>query len=109
MTPEQEADLFTALGRIENKIDNCVETLTTHTLQDADNFTKLETQIEDIRTRQIREVENKIEALNILAAQKKGADEEAAKHASSAGGKMGGVVSLVVSAVVAGLNAYFSR
>jgi hypothetical protein len=108
MTPEQEQVLFTALGRIEQKLDNCVSTLSSHTVQDSENFLKLEEQMNDIRDRQIREVENKIEAINLLAAEKKGADEALAKAAASSGGKMGGFVATVVSIVIAGFSAYFN-
>lgn len=107
MSPEQEFVLFESLGRIENKIDNCVNTLSTHTVQDGVNFQKLEAQIDDVRDRQIKDVENKITALNLVAAEKKGADEALAKVASSSGGKAGAAVSLVVTGVVTALMAYF--
>ena len=108
MSPEQEQILFTTLGRIEQKITNCVETLSAHTLQDADNFSKLEEQMNDIRDRQIREVESKIDALNLVAAEKKGADDALARVAASSGGKMGGFVATVISIVIAGVSAYFT-
>jgi len=109
MSPEQEQVLFTALGRIEEKIDNCVTALSVHTVQDADNFLKLENQMNDIRDRQIKEVESKIEALNLIAAKKEGEDAAMARIASTSGGKMGGFVATVISIIVAGASAYFGK
>ena len=109
MDAQQEHELFTALGRIEQKIDSCVNALAVHTVQDSDNFQKLEAQIDDIRDRQIREVESKITALNLVAAEKKGADEALSKVASSSGGKAGAILGTIVSAVVAGLVSYFGK
>lgn len=92
MTPEQESDLFTALGRIENKLDNCVTTLASHTVQDSVNFAKIDADLEDLK---------------LERAHRKGVEEEAAKHATLAGGKAGAAVSLVITGVVTALMTYF--
>ena len=94
MTPDQELDLFQSLGRIEAKMENFNNALLDHTAQDAVNFQK---------------IENDLEALKLSKAKAEGIAEEAAKHASSAGGKMGGFVATVISVVVAGVSAYFGK
>lgn len=94
MTPEQEMDLFQSLGRIEAKMENFNHALLDHTAQDAVNFQKIE---EDL------------DVLKLDKAKASGIAEEAAKHASSAGGKMGGFVATIVSIVVAGVSAYFGK
>ena len=109
MTSDQEQVLFTTLGRIEEKLDNCVETLSSHTLQDSDNFLRLEQQMNDIRNRQIREIEGRINALHLLAAKKEGEDIAIAKLASTSGGKMGGIVASVISVIISAVVAYFNK
>ena len=109
MTPEQESELFTTLGRLEQKMDGLADTLLTHTEQDAANFLKMEAQLDDVRNRQIREVEGKIAALNLVAAEKKGADEAMAKVASTSGGTWGAFTGGFISIVVAAAAAYFGR
>ena len=109
MTPEQESELFTALGRIEQKINSCVETLVTHTEQDSHNFLKLEAQIDDVRNRQIREVEGKIAALNLVAAKKEGEDVAMERIAGQSGGKWGAALGTVVSIVIGAAAAYFGK
>ena len=109
MNPEQESELFTTLGRLEQKMDGLAATLLVHTEQDATNFLKLESQIDDVRNRQIRDVEGKIAALNLVAAEKKGADEAMAKVASSSGATWGAFTGGFISFVVAAAAAYFGR
>lgn len=94
MNPEQEADLFQSLGRIEAKLENFNQALIDHTASDAVNFTKIEADLEVIK---------------LSKAKADGIAEEAAKHAASAGGKMGGFVATIVSVVVAGVSAYFGK
>ena len=94
MTPEQEAELFTTLGRMEAKMDSFNATLTAHTLNDSANFEKMET---DLNT------------LLLNKAKAEGVAEEAAKHASSVGATWGGFTGGFVSIVIAAVAAYFGK
>ena len=109
MDVNREIELFQSLARIEAQLNNCVDALVVHTDLDATNFLKLETQLNDVRDRQIREVEAKIEAINLVAAKKAGEDEALASLASARGAKVGGAVATVISTLIAGVSAYFSR
>jgi len=99
MTPEKEiqlcedvAKIMTKLEGIDSKMDGFNTLLDTHTANDSLNFQKMEG---DLKT------------LLLDKAKASGAAEEAAKHASSAGGKMGGFVATVISLIIGGLSAYF--
>lgn len=94
MTPEQESDLFKTLGRLEAKIDNFNATLAAHTDNDSVNFASMESDLQIIK---------------LARAKEEGVSEELARHASSAGGKMGGFVATVVSLIVAGVTTYFGN
>lgn len=94
MTPEQEMDLFQSLGRIEAKMENFNHALLDHTDNDTVNFTKIEADLE---------------ALKLSKAKAEGVAEEAAKHAASAGGKMGAFFGGGISILVSALGAYFGK
>jgi len=94
MNPEQEADLFLALGRIEAKMENFNSNLVDHTENDSVNFSKMESDLE---------------ILKLSKAKSEGVAEEAAKHAASAGGKMGALFGGGLSILVAAFSAYFGK
>jgi len=93
MSPEQEADLFTTLGRMEAKMDSHNAALLAHTENDTINFDKMEADLD---------------ILKLTKAKAEGVAEEAAKHAASAGGRRGAVFGAGISLIVAALSAYFA-
>lgn len=94
MSPEQEAELFTTLGRLEAKMDGFNATLSAHTENDTVNFDKMEADLE---------------ILKLGKAKAEGIAEEAAKHASSMGASWGAATGGFISIVVAALSAYFGK
>ena len=94
MTPEQESELFTTLGRMEAKMDGFNATLTAHTLNDSVNFEKMEADLE---------------ILKLTKAKAEGIAEEAAKHASATGRNWGALSGGIISIAVAAISAYFGK
>lgn len=94
MTAEQESDLFKTLGRIEAKLDSFDSTLLAHTENDTVNFNKMEADLEILKQ---------------AKAHAAGVAEEAAKHASTAGGKMGAFVGGIISVIVTSIAAYLGK
>lgn len=94
MTPEQESELFTTLGRLEAKMDGFTTTLAAHTENDSVNFQKMESDLE---------------ILKLGKAKAEGVAEEAAKHASSMGASWGAATGGFISIVVAAASAYFGK
>jgi len=94
MEPADELRLFESLGRIEAKLDATNDALATHTAQDAENFHR---------------VEADLEVLKLNAAKSAGVTEEAARHAGAAGGKMGAIIGGAISITVAALSTYFGK
>ena len=93
MSPEQEAELFTTLGRMEVKLDGFNTTLTAHTTSDNENFAS---------------VDSDLQLIKLARAKEAGIAEELARQASSSGGKWGAVMGTGVSIVIAAVSAYFS-
>lgn len=101
MNPEQESDLFTALGRIEQKLDSNQAIFEQHTANDLLDFAKLGTLLSD--------VDAKIIVLNLTAARKEGEAIAEAAVASRSGAKMGALVGGAFSIVIAAISAWFSK